>query len=230
MSAAPIDTLRTVHTPEGVALTLRVAGPIPRSLAWTVDVILRSMMYSAVAMPLGFLGEAGQGLFMVIVFVGEWFYPVLFEALWNGQTPGKRVMGLAVVHDNGTPVGWSASILRNLLRAADFLPFFYLSGVLSMIAHPSFKRLGDMAAGTLVVHRAAPRLRRTPEQVEPLPPSVPLRLTEQRAIMDFADRVAEWSPERRRELAELLEPLIAARGDEAVRRLLGIAAWLEGRR
>ncbi|MCB9797787.1 MAG: RDD family protein [Alphaproteobacteria bacterium] len=229
MTAPLLDTLRTIETPEGVPLTVRVAGPIPRALAWILDLFIRTFLfYSVVGSLLGLLGEAGNGLMLLFVFAMEWFYPVLFEVLWHGQTPGKRVLSLAVVHDDGTPVGWSASVLRNLARAADFLPFAYLAGILSMVIQRDFQRLGDMAAGTLVVHRAELRRPSMPIQEPRRAPGVPLRREEQRAIIDFADRQHQWSHERRIELAELLEPLTGARGEEGVRRLLGVARWLRG--
>jgi uncharacterized RDD family membrane protein YckC len=143
-----IDTYRAIETPEGVELRLRVAGPPARVLAWAIDVVIRLFGYAVVSIPLLFLGRAGIGLFFLVLFLGEWFYPVLFEVYAHGATPGKKLVGLAVVHDDGTPVGWSGALLRNLLRVADFLPVAYGFGLVTMLVHPEFKRLGDMAAGT----------------------------------------------------------------------------------
>lgn len=225
-----LDTVRRLETPEGVVLELPLAGPIARALAFGFDVLLRGSAYSFVLAPLAVLGELGEGILLIVLFVSEWFYPVVFEVLWKGQTPGKAVFGLAVVQDNGTPVTWSSSIVRNLLRFADFLPMAYLSGVVCMIAQPEFKRLGDLAAGTVVVHRT----KRT--SGAPLPPAdvvaVPFSLTvdEQRSLIDFARRAGRWSPSRAEELAGLLVPVIGGPPSVAVQRLLGMARWLRGER
>lgn len=87
-----------------------------------------------------------------MLFLLEWFYPIIFEVYRQGQTPGKKVMAIKVLQDNGIPVGWPTSLIRNLLRAVDFLPMMYGFGVVSMLIARNFRRLGDLAAGTLVVY------------------------------------------------------------------------------
>ena len=171
-----IDTVHAVQTPEGVDLALRVAGPVPRALAWGVDTLLQGGI--ALALQIAFAGFAGlgTGLYLIGLFALLWFYPVLFEVRAHGQTPGKRLMGLRVLQENGTPVGWSASVLRNFLLVADFLPALYLAGLVSMLADASFRRLGDLAAGTLVVHAETPRARLSPiPEVTPVAPDFPAR-------------------------------------------------------
>src|SRR6185503_10494552 len=113
--------------------------------------------------------------------------PAMFEARWRGQTPGKRFFGLAVLNDDGTPLRWPAALTRNLLRAADFLPLLYGVGLLAMLASKDFKRLGDLAAGTVVVYAPEKRVaaRRIPESNAIVPP-VALRLDEQRALLELA--------------------------------------------
>jgi len=167
---------------------------------------------------------------VLVVFAGEWAYPVLFEVLWAGRTPGKASVGLRVVNDDGTPVSWSSSVLRNLLLAADVLPGSYLAGLVSMLLTRDFRRLGDLAAGTWVVHDAAPEAAGSgvPADLSPLPPPLPLELDEQRAVIAYAERVASLSPERADELALLVPPL---HGREAAReRIARMGAWLIGRR
>ncbi len=149
---ALIDTARRFETPEGVELRLTAAGVGARAGAWIIDAFFRAGVYVVAALVLLVLGGLGQGLMLIVVFIGEWFYGVLFEVLRQGQTPGKRAAGVRVVHDDGTPVGWNAALLRNLLRFADFLPIGYGIGLISMSIHPRFKRLGDLVAGTLVVY------------------------------------------------------------------------------
>jgi len=225
-----VDTLRTIETPEGVELTLRVAGPVPRAMAWVVDGFLRACGYVLVGFGLAFLGDTGTGLFLIVLFLGEWLYPVGFEVYNKGETPGKLLFGLAVVHDDGTPVGWNASLLRNLLRVADFLPFAYLLGILSMLISRDFKRLGDLAAGTVVTYRRGIFRAQQLPAAAPVPAPVPLRLDEQRAIIDFAARSEEWTQERVEELAELLTDLSGAEGEAGAKRLYGLARWLQGSR
>jgi len=220
-----LDTLRTIETPEGVELTLRTAGIHARAWAWVLDCLIRGFGYMFVG---GFLagpvGDAGMGGFFLLVFLGEWFYPVFFEVWVNGATPGKRALGLRVVHDDGTPVGFGASSVRNLVRAVDFFPVCYLLGMVAMLVHPDSKRLGDIAAGTLVVYVDRYQSRRLLEDVEPYPPWTTLEPAEQRAIVEFAERRKEWTNARARELADIVQPLTRATGKESVERLLGMAA------
>ncbi len=222
-----LDTIHSVQTPEGVELNLRVAGPVVRGIAWGVDLVLRLVLYLVLGTTLGLLGRFGQGLMLLAVFVVEWFYPVFFELFSAGQTPGKRLMGLRVVNDDGTPVTWSASVARNLLRFADFLPGFYVLGLASMLLDASFRRLGDLAAGTIVVYPTpmnAPA--RAIPDAPPLAPPLALELSEQRAVVAYAERSPFLSEERARELASIPEPLLA--DDDPRQRLFRIAAWLSG--
>jgi hypothetical protein len=155
---------------------------------------------------------------------------VFFEVLGGGATPGKRRLGLLVLHDDGTPVGWTASILRNLVRFADFLPMAYGFGLLTMLLHRDFKRLGDLAAGTVVVHRAETAGPAGVPRHAAEPPAVPLGLEEQQAVLEFARRLPTWTGERAEEMAEAALPLTRERGRAGVERLLAIANWLVGRR
>ncbi len=222
-----LDTIHRVQTPEGVELNLRVAGPVARGIAWGADLALRLALYAVLAIALGVLGRFGQGLMLIAVFVVEWFYPVFFELFSAGQTPGKKLMGLRVVNDDGTPVTWSASVARNLLRFADLLPFFYAAGLVSMLLDSSFRRLGDLAAGTIVVYPlsgGAPA--RAIPPAPPLAPPLALELSEQRAVIAYAERSPFLSDERARELASIPEPLLG--GDDPRQKLFRIAAWLSG--
>ena len=223
----PIDTLREIQTPEGIDLHLPVAGPLPRALAWLVDALIRIILYAIVGFVSAFLGRTGFGLFLVFLFLLEWFYPVVFEVLRQGQTPGKRAYGLRVLHDDGTPIGWNASLLRNLLRVVDFLPLFYTLGLLTMLLDRHFRRLGDLAAGSVVVHVNPNGRQPSPTRVRPLRPPFPLTLDEQQAIIDFADRVPHLTPERAAELAGAAAPLVQGQADP-VAALQGMARWLRG--
>jgi uncharacterized RDD family membrane protein YckC len=217
-----LDTVHTFETPEGVDLHLRVAGPVPRALAWVLDTLIRYAVLFVLSIVLLPLAGLGVGAFLIMLFLMEWFYPVLFEVT-RGATPGKKAMGLIVVHDNGTPIGWAASIIRNLLRVIDFFPLFYGVGLLSMLISHQFKRLGDLAAGTLVVY--AEEARRADVVIDAaaraLP--VPLAVEEQRALLDFAERSATLAPARVEELAEIIS---TEHGMAAVQTVLGYARWL----
>jgi uncharacterized RDD family membrane protein YckC len=149
-----LDTTRRVATPEGIELTLHLAGPVPRAMAWAIDLAIRLAIVMGVGMVALQFGQAGVGVMLLAAFFVEWLLPAWFEAVWRGQTPGKRAMGLTVLNDDGTPVRWPAALTRNLLRAVDFLPFFYGIGLLAMLTSRDFKRLGDLAAGTVVVYQA----------------------------------------------------------------------------
>ncbi len=201
-----LDTIRVIETPEGVNIRLRLAGPVPRALAWMFDFFLRFAIYMVLLTVLAWMGGFGMGLLLILVFFLEWFYPVLFEVYANGATPGKRAFGLAVLHDNGVPVGWSGSMVRNLLRAADFLPFLYAFGLCSLLLNRDFKRLGDIVARTVVVYREKPK--KTPQLPpgQPLPLPVWLSSTEQQLLVAFAARVPRLTPERAEELAGILAP------------------------
>jgi uncharacterized RDD family membrane protein YckC len=227
-----IDTLRPVSLPEGAEITLRLAGPVARARAWLIDFGVRVILLSSLPQAFAPFGEAGMGLFMIFAFAVMLLYPVLFEALWNGATPGKRVCNLAVVHDDGTPIGWPAAFLRNVVRIADALPLGYAVGLASILVDRQFRRLGDLAAGTVVIHRDAVTPPARPRNAgDPLAPGVALTPLEQRAILDFAERRPGWSDERAAELAEIAAPLVGRmHGADAVTRLERIASHLMVRR
>ncbi|QVL46956.1 MAG: RDD family protein [Thiocapsa sp.] len=220
----PIDTVRLHETPEGVDLALRVAGPAPRAIAYLLDLVIRFALL-LVVLPLAAFSGFGTGLILLAVFGLEWLYPVVFEVR-SGATPGKRAMGLMVVHDDGTPVRLPASLIRNLLRAVDFLPMLYGVGLVSMLVDRDFRRLGDLAAGTLVVYADPPPAKPSIPQVAAQAPPAGLPVEAQQAILAFAERGHTLSDARRIELAEILAGGVGRRGDAAVAQLNAWAAWL----
>jgi uncharacterized RDD family membrane protein YckC len=226
-----LDTTRRVATPEGIELTLRLAGPVPRALAWSVDFGLRVAIVLVVMTIASQLGRAGWGAVLLAWFVVEWLLPAWFEAQMRGQTPGKRLFGIAVLNDDGTPLRWPGALTRNLLRAADFLPLMYAFGLVTMLLNRDFKRLGDLAAGTVVVYQSAAvdASRKIPE-APPVAPPVELDLDEQRAVLELAERSSGLTRERVEELAALPTPLVGRLdGARAAARLLGMANYLAGR-
>ena len=224
-----LDTARRIATPEGIELTLRLAGPIPRALAWGIDLLIRGVILGVIAYTAAALKQSGMAIILLSAFLIEWLYPAWFEAT-RGATPGKRAIGLIVLNDDGTPVRWPAAMTRNLLRAADFLPTMYLAGFVAMVMNRDFKRLGDLAANTLVVYREQKLIPMAIPEAEPHAPGFALSITEQRAILDFAARSTGLTPERAEELAEIPQALTkgAAQG-KAAARLIGIANYLVGR-
>ena len=226
-----LDTTRRVATPEGIELTLHLAGPVPRALAWAIDLALRLAVVFTVMMFAPLLGNAGMGIVLLTAFFVEWLAPAWFEAAWRGQTPGKRALGLAVLNDDGTPLRWPGALTRNLLRAVDFLPVLYGIGLAAMLANRDFKRLGDLAAGTVVVYQPEriAQARKLPDAA-PIVPPVALDLEEQRALLELAERAGSLTRERLEELAELPAPLVGRlEGGRAAARLLGMASHIAGR-
>jgi uncharacterized RDD family membrane protein YckC len=210
---------------------LRLAGPVPRASAWVIDLLIRVGIVMAVAFVFSTFGRAGWGVALLTAFFVEWLLPAWFEAAWNGQTPGKRALGIAVLNDDGTPVRWPAALTRNLLRAVDFLPLFYGVGLLAMLINRDFKRLGDLAAATVVVY--VPEKRSHEAQFPksaPVAPPFGLSLEEQRAVLELAERSPTLTQERLEELAMLPAPLVGRlEGGAAATRLLGMANYIAGR-
>jgi uncharacterized RDD family membrane protein YckC len=229
--AVRLDTMRTVETPEGCRIDLRVAGLVARARAWIVDLVIRGFIYLVAVEVLLLFGKIGVGAMMLLVFALEWLYPVYFEAAWHGATPGKRVCKLAVLRDDGGPIDWGAAMIRNTLRIVDFLPLFYLAGTVCMFLRRDFKRLGDVAAGTVVVYTDEPPVPALAAEGPSEPPSVPLAIDEQRAVIGFTLREPRLTRERAAELAQVAAPLTAGLSDDAARmRLVGIGRFLMGRR
>jgi len=224
-----LDTARRIATPEGIELTLRLAGPIPRALAWGIDLLIRGAILAVIGITAAALKQSGTAIILLSAFLIEWLYPAWFEAT-RGATPGKRSMGLVVLNDDGTPVRWPAAMTRNLLRTADFLPTMYLAGFIAMVMNRDFKRLGDLAANTLVVYRERKLVPLAIPEADPRAPGFALSVSEQRAILDFAERSSGLTPERAEELAEIPQSLTAgAPPGHAAARLIGIANHLVGR-
>ena len=228
-----LDTVVASETPEGILLELRPAGLTPRYYAFIVDWIIRLAVIDVVATVTGFMGGIGVAFWIILLFVLEWFYPVFFELTAKAATPGKRIFGLKVVMDNGLPITAAASMTRNLLRVADFLPFGFGFGALSMLFRRDNKRLGDIAAATLVVHNRRADRREVSEAWPPVMPVRPLAPEDQAALVALAVRAPTLTPERLDELAALAAVTSGDEGQsgpEVTARVLGVAQWVLGRR
>jgi hypothetical protein len=187
-------------------------------------------VYSILSVVLGLFGGVGAGLYYVVVFACEWLMPVLFEVYLGGATPGKRAMGLHVLHEDGTPIALPASILRNLLTSVEGLLFLGAPAFFSTLASRDFQRLGDRVAGTLVVYRDERARPPALAPADPVSPPIPLRLDEQAALIEYSVRAPTWPLDRAVEVADRLEPVTEASGVDGVRKLLGYARWIEGAR
>jgi uncharacterized RDD family membrane protein YckC len=148
-----LEDLITIATPEGVELQLVLAGAGSRFIAAIIDFALQVLLIVLAALVTSDLigGGIGEALLAVAVFVVLYVYDVAFEVLGAGRTPGKRLTHLRVVREQGNPVDLPASAIRNLLRLIDLLPGAYLVGLLSVLLTKRNQRLGDLAAGTLVI-------------------------------------------------------------------------------
>ncbi|TSC31518.1 RDD family protein [Corallococcus sp. Z5C101001] len=155
-----------VATPERVALSLPVAGIGYRCLAWLVDASLLfffwvalyfviTLLVSDVLGAFQSLSGLTQTLFAVGLFATQWLYWTLAEVFFHGQTPGKRALRIRVVREDGSPVGFLESAVRNLCRAVDFLPVLYATGCITMLLDARHRRLGDLLAGTVLVREEA---------------------------------------------------------------------------
>lgn len=231
-----LDTIYTVNTPEGINLILSPAGPMPRMLAWLIDVLIRFVIYTVTFISLAILGDGGMGIALIITFLVEWFYPVYFELLHKGQTPGKKSLNLYVVQDNGCPVTPSASMIRNLLRFVDFLPLFYGFGLASMLLNRRFQRLGDLVAGTVVLYKDDPLKAdlinsKESDTTTAIAPPTSLPIEEQQTILQFRQRQLSLSKERAEELAGLSGLLVAdAEEGQKTSYLNHISNWIAGKR
>jgi uncharacterized RDD family membrane protein YckC len=210
-----LDNHISVETPESIQLHLIPAGPVPRILAYAIDWSIRMVALILLSWAFSSFDKVGDGIYLIFYFLLEWFYCVFFEMFRNGMTPGKKALGLQVVHDDGTPLGWGASILRNILRAADFFPFAYLFGIISMITSQSFKRLGDHVGGTLVVYRPQEQKKAEISEIGTRPAPYLLALDEQQAILAFAERSQKLSISRQQELADILQPILPSDDSKA---------------
>jgi uncharacterized RDD family membrane protein YckC len=234
MAALTADTLQAVELADGVEIHLRVAGPAPRSAAWVLDVLILIGIYFAMMIVLGLTaGSLGvenvlRGIALLLLFVLEWFYRVAFEIGKRGATPGQRAVGLKVVSVSGGPVRLPQSIVRNVLRFVDFLPFCYLFGFICCLFTKRFQRLGDLVADTVVIYADPPaRPPGADVRVTPVAPPVALSREEQSAIVDFLDRAAYWSDARRIELSDLLTPLTETSGMKGLVKVCGIGLWIQ---
>lgn len=159
-----------IRTPENVTFEFELAGIGSRALAWVIDVLVMGILL-VISMQLiqplvPILGGFATAIFFVIAFVIQWWYSAILEWWWGGQTVGKKIVGLRALSSNGVRMSFVQAAVRNLVRIVDLLPGLYLVGGASVLLDEHSRRLGDLAAGTIVVNE-----RKAPLPAQVVPPS-----------------------------------------------------------
>jgi uncharacterized RDD family membrane protein YckC len=228
-----LDTTVELVTPERIVFRYPLAGPFRRYFAYLIDVliVLVAIVTVSVAVMVMSLGSiSSRGPILAATFAIMWGYRVLCEVIWSGQTLGKRIVGIRVVSDRGVPITAAQAVLRNVVGWLDgtvpiampeLTTLFLLAGLTSMLLTRKFQRLGDLAAGTMVVveerRSRAPLVRVDEPAVRSLLPRLPLRLNVSpelsRALSDYVKHRGRFGRARREEMAEhLARPLRARLG------------------
>lgn len=205
----------TISAPEGIELHIVLAGAASRYIAGIIDLFLELLLIIVAAIVFTHFPGGGVGIALLVmaVFAAVFLYDVLFELLAAGRTPGKRLTHLRVVRTGGGPVDFPASAVRTLMRLIDILPAAYLVGVISILLTKRNQRLGDLAAGTLVIRE--PRARRRAEGAgrddERAAVAAPdwdvsaITVEELAAVRRFLERRSQLDRDARVELAVRLE-------------------------
>jgi uncharacterized RDD family membrane protein YckC len=219
----------TIETPEQTQLEFPLAGIGSRFLAIALDTLLQAaaiwvvgILLIALAIPFSlWFKSSGLWAIAIMIFVAFAIYVgyfAFFEALWNGQTPGKRWTHLRVIKDTGRPISAYDAILRNLLRTADWLPTLYAAGIITMIVSRENQRIGDFAAGTVVVHekplQAVNSIWNAPTMPAPavaLSSSAQLNMDELQLIETFLERRGSLEPDVRWSMARQIADRVAGR-------------------
>jgi uncharacterized RDD family membrane protein YckC len=206
----------TIETPEGVTVSVPLAGVGSRFAAAAIDLLVQVTLIvcsAVVFLAFGVGGGAAGGLFAIAFFMIFLVYDVAFEVLAGGRTPGKRWTGLRVVLATGQPIGFVSSVIRNLLRIVDFLPSAYLVGIASILVTSRNQRLGDLAAGTIVARapRSAVRVATSSSaEPRPLPSNLAswdvsaISVEDFATVRSFLDRRASLEWGARQELARTM--------------------------
>ncbi len=230
-----MDRSIEVRTPESVAFSYQLAGLGSRFLAVVADGFLQAALVVALFFALislaahaprggaahsgDLLGSIAIAVFLFVLFMILFGYFIVFEAFWNGQTPGKRLLGIRVVRDGGYPIDFSASLVRNLIRIVESSIGFYFISAVCALASSENKRVGDFAAGTIVVRDSRVDAPPVPLGEQTQYAATSLVGGEERALVhQFLERRATLPWERRVELAEQLARRIRPRvGPELAR-------------
>jgi uncharacterized RDD family membrane protein YckC len=240
----PAPEKLTIDTPEQIALEFPLASAGSRFLALSIDSVLQAAAFALLVLAALLatyfrmtLSNAIGTWTMAVVLLGAFLlyygYFAFFEAIWNGQTPGKRLIGIRAIAESGRPLGPADAILRNLLRIVDQIPGIYVVGLLSIFFTERNQRLGDLAAGTVVVHDRRVHRPDAPDQRRPsvrygaarlTPEEIALaeaflrrraaldsyvRLTTGRQVLDRLRPKLDIPPDRTHDEERLLEEIVA---------------------
>lgn len=212
----PLDTTVRLITPERVEFRYTLAGPFRRSLAYLLDLLVMTALLLAgilVSMALTLGQPSGNGPIYVILFALIWGYGGFCEAIFNGQTLGKKALGIRVMTVEGVPITGTHAAIRNLVGTLDGpLAFYFLPGLASLLLTSRFQRLGDLAAGTMVVveeSRVGSKVPRVePDLIEKVLVHLPLRVSAgsemSRALSDYVRHRLRFGRDRREEIARHL--------------------------
>ncbi len=240
-----IDLTAKVTTPENIEFAYRLAGPFRRLNAFLIDLMLRAAILfslfllaicSGIASAWPLWDSTPQIVMSLLYFFFDWFYGLFFETLWNGKTPGKQTCQLRVISVNGRPISAYQATIRNFLRLGDLAPFVSFEMLIKdaspayviptgavaltcMFLSRRFQRLGDLAAGTMVVVDdltwIPPKIKvgdaAVMKLVSAISPSFRMSRSLQRTVASFVERRPNLTKERRVELAKLIAPSLFAR-------------------
>lgn len=215
-----------VLTPEKVVVSYQLAGVSSRIFSHLFDLFAMMVIMTGVSFVMGIVGfamgpELSAAISSLVLIVVFFAYFIVLEAFWNGQTLGKKILSLRVAMADGTPVTRGAATYRNLLRPADMFPGTYLVGLLSVFLNVRCQRLGDIAAGTVVIHETSLSRGFTPAPhrygVHPFEDHVGtlhrMSLEEYQALKRLCDRFPELPPAiQNKSIAEIWNPFAAAHG------------------
>jgi len=235
-----MDRNLDVRTPESIVFSYELAGLGSRFLALVLDILLQAGVFLALVFGLGLAaarivpgrnvlspdvekiaGAVAIALVVIVVFLLFFGYFIVFETFWNGQTPGKRALGIRVVRDGGYPVDFGAALVRNLIRVGELAFGFYAMSAVSMLVSAENKRLGDIAAGTIVVRDARLAIpKSSTAQSEPHYEATRYLSGEERALVRrFLERRQTLSSQRRRVLAAQLASRVRDRVPPELQRM-----------
>lgn len=236
-----MDRSLEVRTPESIEFSYELAGLGSRFLAVFIDLLIQvgillalviGLTYAAARIPSGhvhttpaeerFIESVLVGILVFIVFMIFFGYFILFEAFWNGQTPGKKLLGIRVVRDGGYPVDFGSAFVRNVIRIAEAGLGFYAIAAICALSSRENKRFGDMAAGTIVVREGRAGVPATLQAAMARADRVSsayLTTDERNLISGFLARRAALEPGRRRALAAALADRVRTRAPADLQRL-----------
>lgn len=224
-----MDRSLTVKTPESVAFSYDLAGLGSRFLAVAIDLVIQLLLLGGIIWAIALVGESAPrsavtavasksmqsvttAIVVGLMFVIFFGYFIVFEAFWNGRTPGKTMMGLRVVRDAGYPLDLTSAVIRNLVRIGEFFVAFYAISAVACVLSRENKRLGDMAAGTIVV-RDAPlaALGHVMTACQSVPRSGLLTAQEYALIDQFVARRSSLAPRVRARMASQIATRVRSR-------------------